>query len=85
MAKELDISIEGMLEKGLEALRREMSNLLSMSAQGKLAKEDGHHLVAYVKLLTDLQKKKAEDLSEMTDEDLAKAIKDIDDKSKTSR
>lgn len=74
MANEIETSIESLLEKGMEVLRREVSNLLVKSAQGKLSAPDGTHLVQYVKLLSELQKKKAEDLSEMTDEDLKKAL-----------
>jgi ribosomal protein L29 len=75
-----DISLESLLNRSLEILKREITNLMMASANGKLNGTSGRDLVAYVKLLSDLQNKKSDELSEMSDEDLEKVLKDVKSK-----
>lgn len=60
-----------LLAKGSLVLSREIANLLSESASGKLSKGSATDLVAYLRLLNELKKEEQDKLSNMTDEELA--------------
>ena len=64
--------VEEQLEKVQLILQREVRNLLTASASGKLLPAHSRDLCAYVKLLSELKAAQAEDLASKTDEELAK-------------
>ena len=68
-----DISILGLIDKGLVALHREMTNLLTLSAKGKLDAPLARDLRDTVKLLFELRDREEQLLKGKTDDEL-KAI-----------
>ena len=71
---EVDFDVEKLLAKGGSILQREITNLLSESAKGKLAAASARDLVSYIKLLHELRKADADAAADMTDEQLAAAL-----------
>ncbi len=69
-----EFDVEALLNKGAEILRREITNLMRLSAKGKLEGGDARDLVAYIKLLSELKTEQQAALKNMTDEEL-KALK----------
>lgn len=65
-----DISVVRLIDDGLLALYREMKNLLSRSAKGKLDASDARDLRDHMKLLFELKAQEGESLRGITDEDL---------------
>lgn len=77
-----DISVTRLIDDGLLALYREMKNLLSLSAKGKLDAASSRDLRDTVKLLFELKDRENESLKSVTDEQLeeqAKAALSTDD------
>lgn len=70
-----ELDIEALLSKSAEILRREITNLMTASARGKLEAADSRDLVAYIKLLSELKTEKQKELASLTDEQLEKLIK----------
>ncbi len=70
-----DISIARLIDDGLEALRREVKNLLMLSAKGKLEPSDARDLRDSIKLLFELKDRESESLRGITDEDLQNQVK----------
>lgn len=71
----LAFDVEALLDKSGLILQREIRNLLSASAAGKLLPAHARDLVAYVKLLHELRNKQEQDAANLTDEELQKAAK----------
>lgn len=65
---EFDVVAE--LEKVQLVLQREVRNLLTASAAGKLSPPHARDLVAYVKLLSELKAEQEAELASQKDEDL---------------
>lgn len=68
----IDFTLESLLEKCVEALRRDVSYLFAKSSQGRLSPTDSRDLVAYIKLLSELKDVQVEELGQLTDEQLQK-------------
>jgi hypothetical protein len=62
--------IPELLNKGSLVLSREIQNLLLESAAGKLNAGSARDLVAYLKLLHELQREQENKLANLTDEEL---------------
>lgn len=60
------------LDKARLILQREIRNLAVTSSRGKLSPTEARDLVAYIKLLSELETAEKEALSSMKDEDLKK-------------
>lgn len=69
---ESTFDVEEQLEKVQLILQREVRNLLTASASGKLLPAHSRDLCAYIKLLSELKAAQESDLSKKTDEELAK-------------
>lgn len=65
-----DVVLE--LERVQLILQREVKNLLTASASGKLLPAHSRDLCAYVKLLSELKKEQVDELASKSDDDLAK-------------
>lgn len=52
--------LKKLLEKATEAVRRDINHIFEQVSGGKLDKDSSRDLVAYVKLLTDIQKREIE-------------------------
>lgn len=74
-----DISVDGLLGDGLQALRREVKNLLMLSAKGKLDAASARDLRDTVKLLFELKDREKDILESMSEEALQKAVETTDD------
>lgn len=70
-----DISVDKLLDTGLLILQREIKNLASLSASGKLEANDARDLRDTVKLLFELKEREAKSLSSLSDEELASKAK----------
>jgi hypothetical protein len=66
--------VQKLLEKGGLILQREIQNLLTESAGGKLQPTSARDLVQYVKLLAELRSEQAAVLHDMADEELSKIV-----------
>lgn len=66
----LPTSIDELMLKTLEILRRDILCIMGETARGKLSPQSSTALVSYVKLLTDLREKEKELLDQMSDEQL---------------
>jgi uncharacterized protein YcaQ len=62
--------VEALLEKGGLILQREITNLMMESSGKKLSSASSRDLVAYLRLLSDLQKDQKQKLEQLTDEEL---------------
>lgn len=71
-----DISIQRLIDSGLVSLDREMRNIAILSAKGKLDAASARDLRDHVKLLFELKEREDASLKDMTDEELAAALKD---------
>lgn len=71
----IDFTLESLLEKCVEALRRDISYLLAESSKGRLSAPSARDLVSYIKLLTELKDLEHSELSKLTDEQLEKLAK----------
>jgi hypothetical protein len=69
-ASEPSFDVETLLLKTGEILRREIINITSESAKGKLSPASARDLCSYIKLLNDLKTEQADELASMTDEEL---------------
>ncbi len=76
-ADTLDVDTEVLKFKLLEVLRRETSHLLTESSEGRLDRDRSVALVNYIKLMNQLEEKEAEKLSELTDEELERAKREV--------
>lgn len=75
-----DISIDRLMDDCLQALYREVKNLLIHSAKGKLPGPEARDLRDTYKLLFELKKMEADLLKGLTDEQLkAKALGNVDE------
>jgi hypothetical protein len=64
------LDVQKLLDKSALILQREIQNLLSASAGGKLESASARDLVAYVKLLHELKKAEQDAAEAMSDEQL---------------
>lgn len=71
MGTEFDVT--KLLAHGGAILQREIRNLMAESSKGKLGAASARDLVAYIKLLSELEAKQAADLANMTDDELEAA------------
>lgn len=71
-----DFDVQKLLDKGGVALSREIQNILSASAKGKLDAAYSRDLIAYLRLLQELKIEQKKELSDMDDESLAKLTKE---------
>jgi hypothetical protein len=69
-APDAAFDVEEQLEKAQIVLTREVRNLLTASAAGKLSPPHARDLCAYVKLLSELKAAQTADLAGKTDEEL---------------
>lgn len=65
-----EVSVDRLIDNGLTVLQREMKNLLSQSARGKLDAASARDLRDTVKLLFELKDRESELLKGKTDEEL---------------
>lgn len=65
-----EVSVDRLIDNGLTVLQREMKNLLSQSARGKLDAASARDLRDTVKLLFELKDREADLLKGKTDEEL---------------
>lgn len=65
-----DISIQRLIDDSLIALHREVKNLLTLSARGKLEASDARDLRDHLKLLFELKDREADSLNRLTDAQL---------------
>lgn len=70
-----EISIARLIDDGLVALHREMKNLLTMSAKGKLDSANAKDLRDHMKLLFELNSRENESLRGISDEELKEQAK----------
>lgn len=70
-----DISIQRLIDDGLVALNREIKNLLTLSARGKLEATNARDLRDHLKLLFELKDRENDSLRGMTDEQLEQQAK----------
>lgn len=68
----LMFDVDSLLDKAGAILAREVRNLAMLSARGKLEPADARDLVAYIRLLSEIQKKQEEEAANLTDEELVK-------------
>jgi hypothetical protein len=69
------VNLDHLHKQLLNILSRETLNLLTLSSQGKLEKDDAASLCNYIKLMQYLAKKEEEDLENLSDEELEKLAK----------
>lgn len=72
-----DISIDKLIDDGLIALNREITNLKTTSAHGKLDAADARDLRDHLKLLFELKDRESDSLKGLTDEELEAFARDI--------
>ena len=65
-----EVSVDRLIDNGLTVLQREMKNLLSQSARGKLDAASARDLRDTVKLLFELKDRESELLKGKTDDEL---------------
>lgn len=65
-----DISVQRLIDDSLLALYREVKNLLTLSAKGKLTPNDARDLRDHLKLLFELKDREDESLHGISDEEL---------------
>ncbi len=65
-----DISIDGLIGDGLQALYREIKNLLMLSAKGKLEPNAARDLRDHLKMLFEIKDRESAMLSGLTEEQL---------------
>lgn len=70
ISQESAFDVEALMDKGGEILRREIQNLMIESTGKKLSSASSRDLVAYLRLLSELQKDQKETLTKLTDEEL---------------
>lgn len=77
-----EISIDRLIDDSLGVLYREIKNLVSLSARGKLEPNDARDLRDHLKLLFELKAREKDSLAGITDEQIkaqaAKALVDGD-------
>lgn len=71
-----DISVDKLVGEGLLALSREIRNLLTASAQGKLDPASARDLRDHLKLLFELKDREGNNLDGMSDAELRAKAKD---------
>ena len=71
-----DISVQRLIDDGLIALYREIKNILSLSARGKLDPNHARDLRDHLKLLFELKDREKEALAGLTDEQLQAKLED---------
>lgn len=69
------VDSDELLQKAMVVLQREVTNLLATSAKGKLEQSSAKDLVQYIGLLTEIEEKKINQLSQMSDEEIAALAK----------
>jgi hypothetical protein len=69
-----DISVARLIDDGLLALYREIKNLLTLSARGKLEPNDARDLRDHLKMLFELKDRENESLRGLTDEQLKEKV-----------
>ena len=77
-----DISIQRLIDDGLQALYREVKNLMILSSKGKLDAANARDLRDHLKLLFELKDRESDSLRHLSDEQLeamAKADGESDD------
>lgn len=65
-----DISVQRLIDDSLLALSREVRNLLTLSAKGKLTPNDARDLRDHLKLLFELKDRESDFLKGLTDDQL---------------
>jgi len=70
-----DISIDRLIDDGLVALNREIKNLLTLSARGKLEAADARDLRDHLKMLFEMRERENNSLRGLTDEQLKEKAK----------
>ncbi len=73
-----DISVARLIDDGLQALYREMRNLLIASSKGKLDPASSRDLRDTIKLLFEIQARENMSLQGLTDEQLKEKVKGLD-------
>lgn len=69
------VDSDELLQRAMVVLQREVKNLLAASAKNKLESGPAKDLVQYIGLLTDIEAKKINQLSQMSDEEIAALAK----------
>lgn len=70
-----DISVQRLIDDSLQALYREIKNILVLSAKGKLDAPTARDLRDHLKLLFELKDREGESLHGLTDEALQEQVK----------
>jgi len=68
-------TLDELIDKSREILRREILNLMIKSSSGSLDRDASMSLVSYVKLLGELKEKETEELRNLSEEHLEKLSK----------
>lgn len=68
----IDLDIAAQRDKLLEAFRRDVTNICSEAAMGKLGAASARDLIAYIKLAADLQREQDAYLAKLPLEELEK-------------
>ncbi|GAC1503751.1 MAG: hypothetical protein NVS1B10_08910 [Candidatus Saccharimonadales bacterium] len=71
----MEFDVTALLAQGGAILQRELRSLMSESSGGKLAPNSARDLVAYVKLLNELEKQQKAELAAMDDQELEEIAK----------
>lgn len=69
-----DISVARLIDDSLVVLYREVKNLLTLSARGKLEPNDARDLRDHLKLLFELKDRESESLRGLTDNELKEQV-----------
>lgn len=75
-ASKAEVDQEQLKDRLMEVLRRETINLLTESSEQRLERDRSIALVSYLKFLNQLEESQKDKLAELSDEDLAKKIKE---------
>lgn len=65
-------TLDELIDKSREILRREIMNLMIASSSGPLSRDNAMSLTAYIKLLGELKEKEVEELRNLSEDHLAK-------------
>lgn len=69
-----DVSVQRLIDKSLTALQREVTNILALSAKGKLDANTARDLRDHLKLLFELKDREKDFLNGLTDEQIEELL-----------
>lgn len=71
--------VDKLLERAVEGIRRDLSNIVAKTTKGQLDKDSSEALVRYIRALSQMKKMRTEDddSGDMTDEQLRQAAQEL--------